>query len=177
VRGPRLGAPMWTCADGMVSKVISGGQTGVDRAALDVAIELGIPHGGWVPKGRKAEDGILPRKYHLSEMPTASYARRTEQNVLDSDGSLILSHGELKGGSDLTRKLAIRHGRPWLRIDLNKTPVFESVKTIQTWLLNEGIRVLNVGGPRGSEDPDIYRETANILRKALSPIEPDPDPT
>jgi predicted Rossmann-fold nucleotide-binding protein len=81
----------------MIKKIISGGQTGADQAALDVAIELGIPHGGWIPKGRKTEAGRLPEKYHLKEMPTAEYRKRTEQNVIDSDGTLIISHGELNG--------------------------------------------------------------------------------
>ena len=74
----------------MIKKIISGGQTGADRAALDVAIKLGIRHGGWIPKGRKTEDGPLSDKYQLQEMPTASYPARTEQNVIDSDGTLII---------------------------------------------------------------------------------------
>jgi hypothetical protein len=77
----------------MIKKIISGGQTGADRAALDTAIKLGIPHGGWISKGRKAEDGPLPDKYQLQEMPTDSYPERTEQNVVDSEGTLIISHG------------------------------------------------------------------------------------
>ena len=88
----------------MIKKIISGGQTGADRAALDVAIKLNIPHGGWVPKGRPAEDGPIHTKYQLKEMPTDSYSDRTEQNVADSDGTLIISHGELTGGSAFTRK-------------------------------------------------------------------------
>jgi len=82
----------------MIQKIISGGQTGADRAALDFAIKRGIPHGGWIPKGRKTEDGTLPEKYHLLEMPTGSYSKRTEKNILDSDGTLIVSHGLLTGG-------------------------------------------------------------------------------
>ena len=93
----------------MIRRIISGGQTGADRAALDVAIKLDMPHGGWIPKGRKTEDGILPRKYHMQEMPTASYPKRTERNILDSDGTLILSRGKLTGGSALTRRLAKKH--------------------------------------------------------------------
>jgi len=103
----------------MLQKIISGGQTGADRAALDVAIEFNIPHGGWIPKGRKTEDGVLPDKYQLQEMPTASYPKRTEKNILDSDGTLILSHGKLTGGSALTVKVATKHDRPWLHVDLN----------------------------------------------------------
>ena len=90
----------------MILKIISGGQTGVDRAALDVAIELSIPHGGWIPKDRKTEDGKLPDKYRLKEMPTSSYAERTVQNVIDSEGTLLLSRGTLAGGSELTHKTA-----------------------------------------------------------------------
>ena len=89
----------------MIEKIVSGGQTGADRAALDVAIKLGIPHGGWVPKGRKTEDGKLSRKYGLKETPSLSYAQRTEMNVIDSEGTLIVSHGRLRGHAALTQKL------------------------------------------------------------------------
>ena len=95
----------------MLRKIISGGQTGVDRAVLDASIELGIDHGGWIPKGRLTEDGPFPDKYNLKEMPTSSYPKRTERNVIDSDGTLIISHGNLSGGSLLTRKLATNHGK------------------------------------------------------------------
>ena len=100
----------------MVKKMISGGQTGVDQAALDVAIKLGISHGGWIPKGRLTENGMLDDKYHLKEMETANYNKRTEQNVIDSDGTLIISHGKLTGGSEYTRDMVLGHGRPWLHI-------------------------------------------------------------
>ncbi len=88
----------------MIEKIISGGQTGADRAALDVAIKLGIPHGGWIPKCRPTENGRLPDKYKLKEMPNKSYPKRTEQNVIDSDGALIITHGKLTGVSKLTQK-------------------------------------------------------------------------
>ncbi len=97
----------------MIKKIVSGGQTGADQAALDAAIKLDIPHGGWMPKGRITEDGPLPEKYQLEEMPTSSYVERTEQNVLDSDGTLIVSHGMLTGGSAYTREVALEHKRPW----------------------------------------------------------------
>src|SRR5210317_1233454 len=102
----------------MISKIISGGQTGADRAALDVAIKLDIPHGGWIPKGRITEDGTLPQKYKLQEMPTQSYPARTEQNVINFDGTLIISRGKLSGGSDYTRKMALRHHKQLLHLDL-----------------------------------------------------------
>ena len=90
----------------MITKIISGGQTRADQAALDFAIEHDIPHGGWIPKGRKTETGILPDKYKLDEMPTASYPKRTERNILDSDGTLIFSRGKLTGGPAVTYESA-----------------------------------------------------------------------
>jgi hypothetical protein len=102
----------------MIEKIISGGQTGADRAALDVAIKFNIPHGGWIPKGRKAEDGRLPDKYQLQEMSTASYPQRTEKNVLESDGTLIFSRGEPTGGTRYTRMTSLKHRKHLLHIDL-----------------------------------------------------------
>ena len=96
----------------MITKIISDDKTGAAQEVLDFAIENGIPHGGWIPKGRKTEDGILPDKYHLDEMPTASYPKRTEKNILDSDGTVIFSRGKITGGSALTKKLAKQHDRP-----------------------------------------------------------------
>ena len=93
----------------MIKKIISGGQAGADRAALDVALKFGIPQGGWIPKGRKAEDGPLPEIYKLREMRTDSYQARTEQNVQDSDRTLIIARGKLTGGSDYTRKMTLKH--------------------------------------------------------------------
>lgn len=150
-----------------VSKIISGAQTGVDRAALDAALELGIPHGGWVPKGRNAEDGIIPEKYKMMEMPTEHYAGRTERNILDSDGTLIISRGVLSEGSDLTRYLAIKHARPWLHTDLHRISPTEAAMTIRVWLKSQGISVLNVAGPRASKDPGIYRLTKDILKRVI----------
>ncbi len=147
----------------MVSKIISGGQTGADRAALDIAVKLGITHGGWIPKGRLAEDGVLDEKYQLREMESSKYNRRTEQNVIDSNGTLIISHGPLTGGSEYTREMAIYHNRPWLHIDLNNTIAFQAAKKIRNWIAENEIKVLNVAGSRASKDPDIYKATADIL--------------
>jgi hypothetical protein len=147
----------------MLKKIISGGQTGADQAALDVAIKLGIPHGGWIPRGRKTEAGVLDAKYQLTEMESPDYNKRTEQNVIDSDGTLILSHGRLTGGSDYTREMALLHRRPWLHIDLNKTNAFLAAERIKSWLAENEIEVLNVAGPRASKDPAIYQETVDIM--------------
>jgi len=151
----------------MVRKIVSGGQTGADRAALDFAMEWNISHGGWIPKGRRAEDGVLPEKYRLREMNSIDYARRTEQNVIDSDATLIFSHGKLTGGSLLTRKMALKHGRPRLHVDLQKTNSFSAAQSIYTWIKEQRIGVLNVAGPRQSQDKRIYRATFDILEAAF----------
>jgi len=151
----------------MLSKIISGGQTGADRAALDVAIQFDISHGGWIPKGRKTEDGTLPEKYQLQEMPTSSYPKRTEQNVIDSDGTLIFSHGKLTGGSALTMMLAKKHNRPCLQIDFMKTNGFEAARAINSWIKEHGIKILNVAGARASKDPEIYNATYKALQATL----------
>jgi hypothetical protein len=147
----------------VIKKIISGGQTGADRAALDAAIKLGIRHGGWIPKGRLTENGPLPGKYKLTEMPVTSYALRTEQNVKDSNGTLIISHGKLTEGSDYTRKMALKHNRPWLHIDLNKTPAFKAANLIQTWIKENTIEILNVAGPRESKDKSIYQDVSKLI--------------
>ena len=147
----------------MIKKIISGGQTGADQAGLDAAIKLGIPHGGWIPKGRLTENGPLPEKYDLSEMSATSYASRTEQNVIDSDGTLIISHGKLTEGSDYTRKMALKHQRPWLHINLNQTPAFKAANLISAWLTENSIEILNVAGPRESKDNLIYQDVSKLI--------------
>lgn len=147
----------------MLKKIISGGQTGADRAALDAAIKLNLAHGGWVPKGRRAEDGSIPPTYRLEEMPTASYPRRTEKNVQEADGTLILTHGPATGGSKLTVDCAVRHRRKHLHIDLLRTPAFKAVHRISEWISANGIEVLNVAGSSASKDPAIYDKTLQIL--------------
>ena len=149
----------------MIQKIISGGQTGADRAALDFAIRHNIPYGGWVPKGRKTEDGTLPEKYNLQEMPTGQYSKRTEKNVLDSDGTLIISHGLLTGGSALTTSFAELHRKPWIHIDLEITPSSAAARTIQEWVGRNGIKIMNVAGARASKDPMIYQAVMDLLEK------------
>jgi hypothetical protein len=152
----------------MLKKIISGGQTGVDRAALDVAMRLGIAHGGWVPKGRLAEDGPLPTYYKLEEMPTAEYAARTEKNVLDADGTLIISRGTPTGGTEYTRKMVLKHGKQLLHIDLAMGQRPEAAADlISSWIGMNQIETLNVAGPRASGDPEIYNAAAAILGLAF----------
>lgn len=146
-----------------ITKIISGGQTGADQAALDAAIELGIDHGGWVPKGRLTEDGPLDEKYQLAEMPTASYAARTEQNVLDADGTVVFSHGPLTGGSKLTAELARKHGKPHLHVDLGRMHPLKASSRLHKWITAEGLRVLNVAGAKASKDPAIYNDVYQAI--------------
>jgi hypothetical protein len=147
----------------MIKRIVSGGQTGVDQAALDVAIKLDIAHGGWIPRGRLTESGELPQKYHLKETSSSQYSVRTEKNVVDADGTLIISHGPLTGGTEYTREMVIKHKRPWLLIDLDRTAAFHAAIAINNWILQKKIEVLNVAGPRASKDPAIYQDTMNIL--------------
>jgi hypothetical protein len=147
-------------------RIISGGQTGVDRAALDVAIALGIAHGGWCPRGRLAEDGRIPDRYQLRETDAAEYAARTERNVRDSGATLILCRGTPSGGTELTVRLAQQHGRPYLVVDLDDPP---SPGEVADWLRAGEIGVLNVAGPRESQSPGIGVQAAEFLRKVLSP--------
>ena len=150
----------------MIRKIISGGQTGVDQAALDAAINLAVAHGGWIPKGRMTESGPLPKKYQLKETRSSSYADRTEKNVRDADGTLIISHGLLSGGSEYTREMAIKHKRPWLHIDLSQMAAFQAASEVNQWVLQEKIEILNVAGPRASKDPTIYQEAYKIIESA-----------
>ena len=149
----------------MIEKVVSGGQTGVDRAALDTALELGLPCGGWCPKGRLAEDGTLDEIYPLEETPLSDYAQRTEWNVRDSDGTLALHRELLTGGTAFTVELAKEYGKPCLVIDLAKKPTSESVSN---WVKQYQIRVLNVAGTRESGSPGIYQEACRFLHIVLS---------
>ena len=147
----------------MIKRIISGGQTGADRAALDFAIKMDLLHGGWVPKGRLTEDGPLPEKYQLQEMPTTSYPKRTEKNVIDSDGTLIIAHGKLTGGSRLTKEFAENQKKPCLHIDLNREVEYEAAVHIDDWAQEHGIEVLNVAGPQASKDPKIYLKVLKVL--------------
>ncbi|HVN22812.1 MAG TPA: putative molybdenum carrier protein [Syntrophorhabdales bacterium] len=152
----------------MLKKIVSGGQTGADRAALDFAIQRAIPHGGFVPKGRKAEDGPIPSRYRVKETRTASYPQRTEQNVIHSDGTLIISHGSLTEGSANTQAMAVKHDRPWLHLDMKRLTVREATQMLRSWVAENHIEVLNVAGPRKSRDPLIYDTTFEILQATFS---------
>lgn len=147
-----------------IEKIISGGQTGADRAALDFALKNGIETGGFIPKNRLAEDGIISRKYNnLIETETENYAERTELNVKSSDATLILSHGELKGGSLLTFRFAEKYKKPFLHIDFSALKIEQAAEKTQKWLDSIDCKKLNIAGSRASEDAEIYEKTKKFL--------------
>ena len=148
-----------------VTKIISGGQTGVDRAALDVAVELGLACGGWCPKGRASEDGPIPDHYPLTETPSAEPAQRTEWNVRDADATLIIAQSKLTGGTALTRRLARSMKKPCL---VTNPAEAISPATVRDWLDDHQVEVLNVAGPRASDDPHIYELARQLLSNALA---------
>jgi hypothetical protein len=147
----------------LLVKIISGGQTGVDRAALDAAMARGLTVGGWCPKNRKAEDGAIPALYPLRETPGSSYPVRTSWNVRDSDGTLVVWRGEASRGTNLTLAKVEQLQKP-LHV-LNLTLPFEPA-AVAGWIQEHSIQVLNVAGPRASESPGIYE----AARKAIDAI-------
>ncbi len=140
--------------------IVSGGQTGVDRAALDVAIARKIPHEGWCPKGRKAEDGIIQYFYNLKETETEDYEQRTKLNVRDSDGTLIILRGKAIGGTFLTIQEAEKLKKPLFVYDFNAET---SVSKVVAWVKENKIKKLNIAGPRESQTIGIYKDTFNLI--------------
>lgn len=152
----------------MLEKIVSGGQTGADRAALDFARTHGLGVGGWVPRGRIVEDGRISEDYvGLVEADSDDPAVRTALNVRDSDATLVLSHGPLAGGSLLTLQEARRLGRPVLHLDLDQIATASAAGQLRRWLATVRPLVLNVAGPRASEDPQIASATGMLLREAF----------
>jgi hypothetical protein len=146
-----------------VERIISGGQTGVDRAALDFAIEHGIPHGGWCPRGRLAEDGEIESGYELRETPDVAYPQRTEWNVRDSDGTVIFTAApELTGGSALTRDLAVGCGKPCLHLSKERDGI-AAVAKLRQFIQRHKIKTLNVAGPRLSTEPAARAFASQVL--------------
>jgi len=149
----------------VISKIISGGQTGADRAALDFAIEHNIPHGGWCPKGRRAEDGSIDPRYNLTETPTANYVQRTEWNVRDSDATVIFTISpELTGGSKKTEEFARKHGKKCLHVHatLETSAVF-----LSKFVEYHRVQVLNVAGTRGSKEPEVRAFVKRVLEEVF----------
>lgn len=146
---------------------MSGGQTGADRAGLDWAIENGVPHGGFCPKGRVAEDGVIPEKYLLKELGTSSYPERTRRNARESDGTIIFTLGpELKGGSKLTAKCATEFGKPCLHV-WRSAPQQVTGAAVRAFVEDHRIRILNIAGSRGSQAPEIGSFVKAVLDTSL----------
>jgi predicted Rossmann fold nucleotide-binding protein DprA/Smf involved in DNA uptake len=150
--------------------IISGGQTGADRAALDFAIEHGLPHGGWCPRARLAEDGPISARYELRETPSRKYAQRTEWNIRDSDATLVLSiAADPKGGTRLTLDLARRLGKPVLHVSRAASggDYRDLAAQVDAFLSEHAVQILNVAGPRASQEPEVTAFVWEILQGAL----------
>lgn len=151
-------------------RLISGGQTGADRGALDAAIALGIPHGGWCPRGRLAEDGVIPAPYRLTETAAADYETRTRANVRSADATLIITAGgPLSGGTLHTAEYARALDKPLLHVDLAAAEhdLDTPGQHLRTWLRHHAVRTLNVAGPRESTAPGIHAAVRDFLCQAL----------
>jgi hypothetical protein len=153
-----------------VLKIISGGQTGVDRTALEWAMENDVPHGGWCPKGRKAEDGAIPQGFQLKETGSENYSIRTRRNVRDSGGTVIFSEsGDLTGGTKETAEFAKEIGKPLAHLTTS-IGINEAATQLDAFLQQHGIVVLNVAGPRASEEPGVGPFVKAVLSHALKPL-------
>ena len=147
----------------MLERILSGGQTGVDRGALDAALDAGVPCGGWCPRGRRAEDGKIPCRYPLRETSSTRYIDRTGRNVRDSDGTLVLTWGAPSGGTQATVEHADRLGKPCLVLDMNDLGVDAAVSRACAWIDAEGVAALNVAGPRASGQTDAHERAGQIV--------------
>lgn len=143
--------------------IVSGGQTGADRAGLDFAIAHGLPHGGWCPLGRRAEDGPLHERYRMRETEGEGYRQRTKRNVADSDATLIFNIDELSDGSLATLRFAERTGKPVRVVALDVVDQVAEAESVREWLAAHGIAVLNIAGPRESKRPGVYQQTLAFL--------------
>jgi len=144
-------------------RVVTGGQTGVDRAALDAALDGGVPCGGWCPAGRWAEDGPIAARYPLIETPETDPAFRTRRNVADGDGTLIIVDSAPDQGSRLACAAARELGRARLTVNLSQTAPDAARARVAAWIARENIRVLNIAGPRESSAPGIYSRAHDLL--------------
>lgn len=145
--------------------IVSGGQTGADRAALDFAIRAGIPHTGWCPRGRLAEDGRLDSRYHLQETPTSKYDERTRWNVRDSDATLVITiKPKATGGTGLTLGIARQFAKPHLHIARDTMESLESeAESVLEFIAEHRVTRLNVAGPRASQEPEIAAFVSDLL--------------
>ena len=148
-------------------KIISGGQTGVDRAALDVALRHAIECGGWCPAGRLDEFGKIPDRYPVQELQAGGFNERTLQNVKDSDGTVVVYPGELRGGTEQTVRFCVDLKRPHQLIDASKLSAEDAAKLIADFVRENKIGILNIAGPRQSEWPGGYDDASRALSAFL----------
>jgi hypothetical protein len=149
-------------------KIISGGQTGVDRAALDIALKHGIDCGGWCPAGRLDEFGRIPQRYPVRELPAGGFRERTLQNIKDSDGTVVIYSGQIRGGTEQTARLCVELGRPHELTDASKIPAEDAANLIIGFVHATKIGILNVAGPRQSEWLEGYDYASRVLDRFLS---------
>lgn len=154
-----------------VVRIVSGGQTGADRGGLDAAIRLGIAHGGWCPRGRRAEDGTIPAQYRLTETRSRAYVERTRRNVIDSDATVVFTKGLPTAGSHRTVEMTCEEDRPMLHIDISGWPGDrgEDLEKFRGWLAALHVRTLNVAGSRESKTPGLHGLVERFLVEALAP--------
>jgi len=158
---------------GTLTRIVSGGQTGVDRGALDAALAAGFPCGGWAPAGRIAEDGPIAPRYPLAELAGAGYEERTLQNVLDSDGTAILYMGALEGGTRLTAQYCQERRKPCELLNAERLSPDEAAHELVAFVLGNGIKVLNIAGPRASKWPgasDYAYRTVGLALAAFAAV-------
>ncbi len=148
-------------------KIISGGQTGVDRGALDAALECGVEAGGWCPEGRKAEDGVIPDQYPLLELEGSGYRQRTKRNVIDSDGTLIIYFNQLSGGTEQTVFFCIKEKKPYLLIDATELSEQRAAERVKEFIGDHNIGVLNVAGPRASSESQAHEYTLKVVKAVI----------
>ncbi len=151
----------------MINKIISAGLVDVEQAALDVAIKIDIPHGGWLPNGYEKENHSLLEKYKLKEMPASSEFEHTEKNVLDSEGTLVISRGSLTGEIAQLQNMTEKRNRPFLHVDLDTSSDFLVSQTISAWISKNKINILYVTGPDARKDSELYRTTTKIFETVL----------
>jgi hypothetical protein len=153
-----------------LTKLMSGGQTGVDRAALDAALAAGFPCGGWTPADRMAEDGVIPERYPVVPLPQGGHRQRTRHNVIDSDGTALIYFNSLKGGTRLTRNLCALEKKPYVLVDAERLSVAEAVQAVRGFVDDHRIGVLNVAGPRASGWQEGYGFTLAVIGEVIGSV-------